>query len=169
MARRSVSKTHKRTQKHRRRTAKRSNKRVQKRGRRVRRKLRGGNQTTVQQTGVPDNLKWNDANTAAPGPQHNAGLYGGKQFNGPWGGIPVTPTTTNHINNNLKSANPPPGATEQYVGTNRLGNNFVSMPGVSHYTTTHPVNKGPFAVKCTAGGKRKSRRNGKNKRRRTRK
>ena len=35
----------------------------------------------------------------------------------------------NYVHHNLRSANPPPGATEQYVGTDRLGNNYVSMPG----------------------------------------
>ena len=40
---------------------------------------------------------------------------------------------TNLIHNNLKSANPSPGATVQYVGTERLGNNYVSMPGVQWY------------------------------------
>ena len=34
----------------------------------------------------------------------------------------------NYVHHNLRSANPP-GATEQYVGTDRLGNNYVSMPG----------------------------------------
>ena len=61
----------------------------------------------------------------------------------------LTPTATNMIHNNLRSANPPPGATEQYPGTNRLGNNYVAMPGVYWYADTHPVNKGPFEMKVT--------------------
>jgi hypothetical protein len=53
------------------------------------------------------------------------------------------------INNNLRSANPPPMATEQYPGTNRLGNNYIAMPGVYWYSDTHPVNKGPYTMKVT--------------------
>ena len=59
----------------------------------------------------------------------------------------MVPTTTNMINKNLRSANPPPGATEQYPGTNRYGNNYIPMPGVYWYNDTHPVNFGPYAIK----------------------
>ena len=44
----------------------------------------------------------------------------GNESNKPWMPIKVTPTATNYIQNNLLSANPPPGATEQYVGTKEL-------------------------------------------------
>jgi hypothetical protein len=143
------------------------------------RRMRGGNAPVTVDTSVPHNLKWSDPNTAAPAAAHNGGLYSGQQFTGPWGNVPVTPTTTEHINNNLRSANPPPGATEQYIGTNRLGNNFVSMPGVAKFTSTHPQNPGPFDINCTTGGRRrrrhrsrssnKKRKSRSNKRRRSRK
>ena len=74
-----------------------------------------------------------NADNEMPPSQKNGGLYSGEQSNKPWASIPVTPTATNYINNNLKSANPPPGATKQYVGTNRFGNNYVPTPGVKWY------------------------------------
>ena len=88
-------------------------------------------------------------------PSYNAGLYTGVPFNGPWGNIPVAPTTTNMINNNLKSANPPPG-------TQRLGNNYQAMPGVGNYQSTSKINWGPHKINATqgkltvGGGKKKS-------------
>jgi|UniRef100_A0A6C0J9I5 hypothetical protein len=96
---------------------------------------------------IPLELRWHDENTKAPDPVPNGGLFGGPQAIGPYASIYVTPTATNLINNNLRSANPPPGATEQYIGTNRMGNNYIPMPGVYWYNDTHPVNKGPFAMK----------------------
>ena len=72
-------------------------------------------------TGIPPENRWKE-NQQAPPPTHNAGLYTGPAFSGSWGNIPVTPTTANMIHNNLNSANPPPGATTQYPGTDRLGN-----------------------------------------------
>lgn len=71
--------------------------------------------------------------TSMPPPAKNGGLYGGEQSTRPWASIPVTPTATNLINNNLRSANPPPGAIVQYVGTSRIGNNYTAMPGVKWY------------------------------------
>ena len=96
---------------------------------------------------IPLELRWNDELTGAPEHVPNGGLFGGPQAVGPYASIPVTPTTTNLINKNLRSANPPPGATEQYPGTNRDGNNYVPMPGVYWYNDTHPVNYGPYAIK----------------------
>ena len=51
------------------------------------------------------------------------------------------------ITKNLLSADPPPGATTQYPGTNRSDNNYIAMPGVYWYNDTHPVNKGPYSMK----------------------
>lgn len=101
---------------------------------------------------VPPNMQWSGPNISAPPPQYNAGLYTGPQFNGPWGAIPVTPTTTNMINNNLASANPPPGALTQYPGNNRLGNNWIGMTGVDNYISSSEVNFGPFEINCTNPG-----------------
>ena len=67
---------------------------------------------------------------------------------GPWCSIPVKPNVSNMINNNLKSANPPPGALTQYPGTDRLGNNSMLMPGVDGYIGTD-LNYGSFNIKCT--------------------
>ena len=66
---------------------------------------------------------------------------------GDYASIPVIPTATNMINNNLRSANPPPGAINQYPGTNRDKNNYIPMPGVYWYNDTNPVNKGPYSIK----------------------
>lgn len=96
---------------------------------------------------VPLHERWFDENTRAPDPVPNGGLFGGPQAMGPYASIHVTPTTTNLINKNLRSANPPPGATEQYPGTNREGNNYVPMPGVFWLNDTHHLNKGPYAIK----------------------
>lgn len=63
----------------------------------------------------------------------NGGLYNASQVTAPWGSIPVVPTDSNIIHLNLRSAQPPPGATEQYVSTNRLGNNYTSKVGVYAY------------------------------------
>ena len=96
---------------------------------------------------VPYELRWSDEKTFAPDPIPNGGLFSGPQAMGPYASIYVTPTTTNLINKNLASANPPPGAMNQYPGTNRLGNNYIPMPGVFWYNDTHPVNRGPYAIK----------------------
>lgn len=72
-------------------------------------------------------------NEAMPTSPPNGGLYGGPQSTKPWANIAVTPTVANLIHNNLRSANPPPGATEQYPGTQRMGNNYQTMPGISWY------------------------------------
>lgn len=96
---------------------------------------------------IPLNQRWNNESTGAPPSPANGGLFGGPQAVGEYASIPITPTATNMINNNLLSANPPPGATKQYPGTNRLGNNYIPMPGVYWYNDTHPVNNGPFSMK----------------------
>ena len=95
-------------------------------------------------------------------PSYNGGLYTGVPFNGPWGNIPAAPTTTNMINNNLNSANPPPGGNVMYPGTQRLGNNYQAMPGVGNYRSTSKINWGPHKINATlgkatvGGGKKKS-------------
>merc|ERR1711934_278998 len=84
-------------------------------------------------------------------PSFNAGLYAnGPQFNGPWGNIPVTPTTQG-MTNNLKSALPPPGAETQMPGTGRLGNNYQAMEGVNWYGNTGKLNPGPYQIQCVKG------------------
>ena len=65
--------------------------------------------------------------------------------------MPVEPTATNMINNNLNSANPPPGANVHYPGTDRLGNSSLLMPAINDYVGTK-LNHGPHRIQC-AGGK----------------
>lgn len=72
-------------------------------------------------------------NTTIPPSPPNGGLYNAPQVTAPWGNIPVIPSDLNLIHYNLRSANPPPGATEQYVGTDRMGNNYAPMIGVYWY------------------------------------
>lgn len=74
-----------------------------------------------------------EENSTIPPSLPNGGLYNAQQVSAPWGSIPVVPTDSNIIHLNLRSANPPPGATEQYVSTNRLGNNYTSKTGVYAY------------------------------------
>lgn len=121
---------------------------------------------------VPETLQWNNPNQQAPEPQYQGGIYTGPQAYGPWGVIPVTPTTSNMIHNNLESASPPPGGNVQYPGTNHLGNNYSSYPGISWYNNTTDFNPGPFRIKGTTcsnikqqhGGKKKTNRNKKSNR-----
>jgi len=86
-------------------------------------------------------------NSMPPVPVHG-GLFNAPETRNSWNAIPVTPTMTNFIQNNLRSANPPPGATEQYIGTHRLGNNYVSMPGVYWYNPTGDK-QGQYRMKVT--------------------
>ena len=88
-----------------------------------------------------------DANTSIPESAPNGGLYRDPQSKAPWANIPIIPSGTNLIHYNLRRANPPPGATEQYVGTDRLGNNYVPMIGVNWYNPEH--GKGLFRMNVT--------------------
>ena len=81
---------------------------------------------------APEQRSLNE-NTAIPAPMPNGGLYNAPQSTGAWANIPVIPSDTNLIHYNLRSANPPPGATEQYVSNDRLGNNYSPMIGVYRY------------------------------------
>ena len=84
--------------------------------------------------------------TQMPPAEKNGGLYGGEQSIRPWSSIPVVPTATNYIYNNLRSANPPPGATTQYVSLDRFGNNYSPMPEVKWYNPPKPRN-GLYKIK----------------------
>jgi hypothetical protein len=83
-----------------------------------------------------------------PGPSYNGAVTIGEVCQGVHCSIPVTPTSENLIHNNLQSANPPPGATLNYPGTNRFGNNQINMPGVHTYSGTEN-NPGPFNIHCS--------------------
>ena len=92
-----------------------------------------GSYKTLTDGLIAPEKRMNNDNIAIPESLPNGGLYGGPQSTGPWANIPVIPSDTNLIHYNLRSAKPPPGATEQYVSTNRLGNNYVPMIGVYWY------------------------------------
>jgi hypothetical protein len=93
----------------------------------------GGSYKTLTDGLIPPEKRSNNENTAIPDSPPNGGLYNAPQSNGAWANIPVIPSDTNLIHYNLRSAHPPPGATEQYVGTDRLGNNYAPMIGVYWY------------------------------------
>ena len=76
-----------------------------------------------------------------PAPALNGGRYVGAPF---WAGAPhanvvVVPDASRMIHEHLRSANPPPGATTQFVGSLRPGNNAPDMPGVGPYGPCHCV------------------------------
>jgi len=106
-----------------------------------------GDYSVVKKTPVPPHIRHNAVTSMPPTP-HHGGLFSGTPSYNPWNAIPVTPTMTNYVQNNLRSANPPPGATQQYVGSNRLGNNYVSMPGVYWHNPNNNMN-GKYAIKTT--------------------
>lgn len=86
--------------------------------------------TVDVESSVPPALRAKDPETAMPPRPVNGGLFSGPPATGPWGAIAVTPTTTNYIHHNLRSAGPPPGAIYQYPGYTRMGNNYTPRPGV---------------------------------------
>ena len=104
--------------------------------------------TTVENGNVPPAFRNYGPNSAMPPVPRHGGLFSGPESNNPWNSIPVTPTMTNYIQNNLRSAHPPPGATEQYIGTNRLGNNYSSKPGVYWFNPTDHM-EGKFKIQGT--------------------
>ena len=95
---------------------------------------------------VPVENMSSDSNKKMPNPPKNAGLYSGPQMTGPDAPIPVTPTATNLVYNNLRSANPPPGAIQQAVGTDRLGNNFTPKPEVMWYNPDTKEHHGKYKM-----------------------
>ena len=92
--------------------------------------------------------RWTNPHVAAPPFEVNGGLYSGPQNNSPWMPKAVVPTTTYFMQVLLKNMDTPPpqGAAEQYPGENRLGNNYIAMPGVKWYND-YPSDKGPYRIK----------------------
>jgi hypothetical protein len=107
-----------------------------------------GDYSTVENGSVEPAFRDNSPNKAMPPAPVHGGLFNAPETKNSWNAIPVTATMTNYIQNNLRSANPPPGATEQYVGTPRMGNNYVPMPGTYWY---NPVGEqqGQYRMKVT--------------------
>ena len=83
-----------------------------------------------------------------PKPSPNGGLYTGPEppTNAPWASISVTPDVDYMINQNLRSANPPPGAIYQYPGNIRPGNNFQPFTGLTPYIGRPGT--GPYNFLC---------------------
>jgi len=115
-----------------------------------------GDYTTVETGPVTPSQRSTDANTAMPPAPVHGGLYNAPETKNPWNAIAVTPTMTNYIQFNLRSANPPPGATEQYVGTERPGNNYAPMPGTYWFNPKTPEQQGKHMIKVTHGKDRRT-------------
>jgi len=104
------------------------------------------NYSVDKPTSIPFEEMNSSPETQMPPQAKNLGLYGGESVTTPWLPKPHVPTATNYMKQ-LASANPPPGAMEQYVEINRLGNNFSPSPAVKWYADTDKVNCGPFNIK----------------------
>lgn len=131
--------------------------RSQQRRSRRRSQQQGGGNYNVD-SNVPDYMQWSNPFEYGPSPQLAAGLYT-EPFN-QLGNIPITPTTTEGIHYNLRSAEPPNESLVQYPGTNRLGNNYRATPGVQWYVDKNPDIR--HMINCTVpaplqGGSRKRR------------
>lgn len=76
-----------------------------------------------------------------PAPSHNGGLYTGAPFQtgAAWRNFPVVPDGVYMTSINLKSANPPPGATSQFAGSVRPGNNYQNMPSTAWFSGQHSL------------------------------
>jgi hypothetical protein len=96
---------------------------------------------------VPMELRADTYDETIQATSKNGGLYGGVAADRSWIPKPVYPTSAYFTNYLLKSANPPPGAMEQAIGTNRPGNNYIPMPHVKWYAKTPVTNQGPFDLK----------------------
>ena len=86
-----------------------------------------------------------------PNESHNGAVSIGEPCRGQHCSIPINANTSNYINSNLQSANPPKPALTQYQGNNRLGNSGLNMIGTNKYTGT-AINNGPFNIITTGGG-----------------
>ena len=95
---------------------------------------------------VSSGQQWSGPYDRAPDSPRNGGLYTGPPGAGPHASLPVTPTTGNYIHHNLLSASGTPQSTTQYPNTNRPGNNFSDMPGVSNFAKQ---GTGPHRIHCT--------------------
>lgn len=115
-----------------------------------------GDYTTVEKGSVDPAQRSSGPNSAMPAARVHGGLYNAPETNYPWNAIRVTPTMTNYVHNNLRSANPPPGATEQYVGTERPGNNYAAMPGTYWFNPANPEQQGKHMIKVVHAVDRKT-------------
>lgn len=95
----------------------------------------GGSYKTLTDGLIPPEKQASSKDIGIPDSLPNGGLYNAPQSTGEWANIPVIPSDLNLIHYNLRSAHPPPGATEQYASTERLGNNYAPMLGVYWYNS----------------------------------
>jgi len=102
-------------------------------------------------TNIPPELRSKNPLTAMPAGLPNGGLYRGPQINKWYVPKEVIPTTTYFNQVLLRNTDPapPPGATEQYPGNQRIGNNYTAMPGINWYNSAYPRNSGPFNIKVS--------------------
>ena len=98
---------------------------------------------------VPPELRSNNPYNVIQAHIPNGGLYRGPHINQWFISQPAPPTTTYFNQVLLRNVHPAPpqGATEQYPSNQRLGNNYVSMPGINWYNSAYPRNAGPFNIK----------------------
>ena len=94
---------------------------------------------------VEDYKRSNGPNQMMPQSLPNGGIFGGPQSTKPWANTPTPATSTNYIKNLLASANPPPGAMDQLVGTNRIGNNYMAMSDLYWYNPSDSPN-GTYSI-----------------------
>lgn len=103
------------------------------------------------QSNVPPELRNKSPNSVMPAHVPNGGLYRGPQINKWFVPHEATPTTT-YFHRVLQAnvhPSPPSGATLHYASNQRMGNNYVSMPGVNWYNSAYPRNSGPFNIKVS--------------------
>ena len=81
-----------------------------------------------------------------PNASYNGAITIGEKCEGPHCAIPVQPTSGFLINQNLRSANPPPSALQMYPSTFRLGNNSDINPAIGKYVNGTRMNPGPFNI-----------------------
>jgi hypothetical protein len=101
------------------------------------------------QSQVQPELRGQGPNIQVPSGRPNGGIYRGPQID-KWFVPQPLPATTTYFNQVLlrnSDPAPPPGATQQYPGNTRLGNNYVAMPGVNWYNSAYPRNNGPYSIK----------------------
>lgn len=100
-----------------------------------------------RESSVPFVLRGDSFDTKVNSMLPNGGLYSGVQVDRAMIPQKIVPTSTYFTTVMLKGANPPPGAIEQAIGTNRPGNNYTAAPTVFWYANTPPKNSGPFNLK----------------------
>ena len=87
------------------------------------------NYPVEKDSSVPFVMRGDSFDTKVESMLPNGGLYSGIEVERAMIPKKVVPTSTYFSTVLLKEANPPPGALEQAVGTNRPGNNYACHGG----------------------------------------